>query len=303
VSLTSHLNDPASLVRRFLREQFPSTRAVAGDYRAMIERATLIRPAQSAGYLYGLIGAAFDYRVRFYFPCEQRHYIATQGAWMLCREQSTLCPVLVAEFWHSLEAWLKIHRPESRELDRDSEEMLARYCVVLALWEQTFRCGAVSPLFFPAPKNVEHLLNLARGEWIEDISLLSRRFWRSHEALTREHAVLNPTFAGSLDVGGADADLIIGGCLLDIKTTVKIGFRSDWLYQLLGYVLLDYDNEYCIHEVALYFARQGVLLRWPLDKFLPLVTNQKAPSLGEMRRQFQHAIRHQEGNLTHRLED
>ncbi len=40
--------------------------------------------------------------------------------------------------------------------------------------------------------------------------------------------------AGSGEIGGADADLIAGGCLVDIKTTVDPRFRRNrLLYQVL----------------------------------------------------------------------
>lgn len=46
---------------------------------------------------------------------------------------------------------------------------------------------------------------------------------------------------------GADADLIIGDLLLDVKATVTTtkARREDFL-QLIGYVQLDYDDRYHI---------------------------------------------------------
>lgn len=34
--------------------------------------------------------------------------------------------------------------------------------------------------------------------------------------------------------------------------------------QLFGYALLDYDNAYGIHNVALYLSRYGALIEWEL---------------------------------------
>jgi hypothetical protein len=48
-----------------------------------------------------------------------------------------------------------------------------------------------------------------------------------------------PVFAGSGDVGGADADLLIDGLLIDVKTTVdanKVPTQAN-IWQLAGYVL------------------------------------------------------------------
>ena len=91
-------------------------------------------------------------------------------------------------------------------------------------------------------------------------------------------AVLNPTFAGSAHVQGADADMILNTCLMEIKTTVKAQRKGEWVYQLLGYVLLDYADQYGIQDVAIYMARQGVVLRWSLDALLTCMSKD-TPSL------------------------
>lgn len=77
---------------------------------------------------------------------------------------------------------------------------------------------------------------------------------------------LNPTFGAAGDsVGGADADLLSGGLLVDIKTVKKAVPQGQYQDQLLGYYLL---AERCraadpsfpeITHVGIYFARHGVL--------------------------------------------
>ena len=62
------------------------------------------------------------------------------------------------------------------------------------------------------------------------------------------------------------------------------------LYQLLGYVLLDYSNKYQIHEVGIYLARQGVFLRWPITELLNRLVGGVAPPLKELREHFQQVI-------------
>ncbi len=80
------------------------------------------------------------------------------------------------------------------------------------------------------------------------------------------------TFAGSRDAGGADADLIIGDLLLDVKATANAAKakREDFL-QLVGYVLLDYDDRHGIAQVGLYLTRLGALIDWTVDDFLNLL--------------------------------
>ncbi len=80
-----------------------------------------------------------------------------------------------------------------------------------------------------------------------------------------------PAFAGSTDIGGADADFIIDGRLLDCKaTTTPTRLASTEIGQLAGYLLLDYDNQYQITEVGLYLSRHGTAIAWPVPDFLRL---------------------------------
>ncbi len=92
-----------------------------------------------------------------------------------------------------------------------------------------------------------------------------------------EPVVIGPVFEGSRLVGGADADLICGGMLIELKTNrgdkngnerrLYLG-RTDGLDQLIGYVLLDFHDEHRMNAVAVYAARWGRLARWPLTDFM-----------------------------------
>jgi len=91
---------------------------------------------------------------------------------------------------------------------------------------------------------------------------------------------LNPIFgAASSLVGGADADLFIDGCLIDIKTTKHLGLEGDNLLQLVGYYLLSklagvhssngglISND--VRWLGLYFARYGMLWTIPAHDLVP----------------------------------
>jgi hypothetical protein len=76
-------------------------------------------------------------------------------------------------------------------------------------------------------------------------------------------------FAGSQIMPG-DADLIAGGLLIELKTGSKkpsLGVTDLW--QMLGYVLMDYADEFAMADVALFSARYGYLAQWNLDTLLP----------------------------------
>jgi hypothetical protein len=76
----------------------------------------------------------------------------------------------------------------------------------------------------------------------------------------------NPIFAGSIAIGGADADFVIGDTVFELKTTksFKASAIRAALLQLLGYSLLDYDDRFAIRRVGVYFARQEWVAAWPL---------------------------------------
>jgi hypothetical protein len=66
-----------------------------------------------------------------------------------------------------------------------------------------------------------------------------------------------------------DADLVAGGQLIELKTTTKkpsLGVTDLW--QMLGYVFMDYADEFAITDVALFSARYGYLAQWNLDMLL-----------------------------------
>ncbi len=173
----------------------------------------------------------------------------------------------------ALQDWLAEYDPSRRALPPEREETLCRFCWALALHEQFYRAGSdvKSPLFELGPTlSVDSVLGLPAPAFIEDLRRLSAMFHRTCGHLLACEGRLNPTFDGSALIGGADADLIVDGCLLEIKTTVRPDtLPRDVIYELLGYVLLDFTNAYRIGSVGVYMSRQGEFVSWPLAELLP----------------------------------
>lgn len=94
-----------------------------------------------------------------------------------------------------------------------------------------------------------------------------------------------------MEVGGGDPDLIVDRCLIEIKTAKDPGeiSKRSWAWRLLAYPLLDYGNAYELESVALYLARQGLLIRWPLDEYACFMAGEHV-SLTEVRRDLQQAL-------------
>jgi hypothetical protein len=95
---------------------------------------------------------------------------------------------------------------------------------------------------------------------------------------------VGPVFAGSRDVGGADADMIIGDLLLEVKASANATIKREDFYQVIGYVLLDYHDANQIERVGLYLARFGHPVMWNVPECLELLGARS--DLAELRRAF-----------------
>jgi hypothetical protein len=302
MSLTGEIKDSGSPVARFFKESLPDARPVLRDFNQRLRAMSTLRPPAASGNPpWGTIGTAIDYRLRYYFGITPTHdLVAANGARMLYTRPGrtsqpgreawggegrldtprpnvyAAAPALVTEFFHDLEQTLQGVQPVAQRLGTPQEVRLCQYCYVLALFDQLFRLGTNidSPLFtLRRGATAETLLGLAGHEWVEDMCQLSWLFYDRQAELLTQRAVLNPTFAGSNDIGGADADLIVDDCLIDIKATVLPKLDARWLYQLVGYALLDYEDVYHLRAVGIYLARQGELIHWPLDSLLTAMSS------------------------------
>ena len=326
MSLTTLLSDRDSSARRFLERLFPHTRPLASEQNKRLASYETIRPTGTlAPHTHAMLGRAIDYRLRFYFPSTSvEELVAWRGAsrvmdsphrledndlpWeadveffqeheggevVAARTGLTLPDGVVHDFFDSLKDFLSTQRPAGRRLCHGEEELLARYCVVLSCFEQIARSGPHPNDLVCAdgPKTTaSELFSIVKDEWAGDICTMSWLFYDRYQSLLSSQAILNPTFAGSADVGGADADLILDGCLVEIKATVDPKLTKKWLYQLLGYSFLDYEDALGIRELGIYFARQGVMLRWPLQELIDRLSDGWAPPLRELREQFQELV-------------
>lgn len=311
MSLTSALDDRKGLVAAFFAERFPNVRPMQKGFRELMAGRATIRPSATSGAAvpWGTLGTAIDYRMRYYFaaylPEETIAFLGlgtlSPGAVVALRRgsDSSLHGLArdrwaepLADFFASLDRAVTSSDPVGRRLPQRVEDALNRHCYVLALLEQFYRVGPTvnSPLLaLPDGAGVGEFLELA-GPWLEDLRQLSWAFFREcGELLAREH-VLNPTFAGSSLIGGADADFIVERCLAEVKTTIDPVLRSLLVYQLLGYVLLDFDDRFRLDEVAVYMSRQSILVRWPLQPFMEALAGGPV-NIPSVRQDFEGVVR------------
>ena len=111
---------------------------------------------------------------------------------------------------------------------------------------------------------------------------------------TTEYCFLNPSFGkGSELVGGADADIIIGDTLIDIKTNREFKVERQDLNQIIGYYLLSILGKLDIQikNIGIYYARYGYLWKISLTDFYEL---ERLSSLAE---EFKQLIENKNLNL------
>ena len=125
---------------------------------------------------------------------------------------------------------------------------------------------------------------------IDALSHLWQGYLRhGRQQLTRlgERVVLAPELAGRFGI----ADVVVGRCLVEIKTALEPEKGLErWLDQLLGYVLLDWFDALCIDTIALYLGWQAKLMATPLSEVLTTSTPGATPMLGLLRSDFRQAI-------------
>lgn len=285
-------------IYRFFHESFPNTRSIVSEQNKKLAQVHTVRPESSPDQPipYGELGMAIDYRIRYYFTITPyRELVALKGTsrHLQALSRHSVSPAVISSFFEDLERFLGQVDPCAKTLGAVQERQLNRYCFVLALFEQLFRIGPhpKNLLFVQETSTVADLLSIADDLWIDDLCSLSNRFYETYRDNLSDPVHLNPTFAGSGDIGGADADLILNGCLLDIKTTITRKITNTMLYQLIGYALLDYEDKYHISELGFYLTRQATTLQWDLSELLDrLYTDTPAPPIAELRHQLKNTI-------------
>ena len=236
---------------------------------------------------YAIIGTAFDYILRFYiemtnpdvkstvwiaehglnelrlrsgdyiyeYAGDKMRIIKNDSGESLQNEDSDICRKLYLD----LEIKYEQIRKEYKQYLNDgimTRDLLGG-SIVLAQLDGVYRARYINgfnPIDEKDIDDLENLLNVAKK-----IDFFS----------TSSKCLLDPTFGqGSKLVGGADADLIIGDTLIDIKTVMQPTqkYLDVWL-QIVGYYILNMINndEYKIKSIGVYFSRHGMLRTFPVN--------------------------------------
>ena len=298
--LTGQLKFPESPLSRFMAEYLPHTGKVHVEYLKFA--ASLphpVQPLEVRSPAWSALGHAIDYRLRLSLGSDLGDAVALgvervgdHGPLPGVSDSAARTAVHVAG--RKLLTAIRRHLAGTVPLG-DAE--LSRLCFVAASYETVYRTGRVqrgSILLGATPQTTLARLTAAVPEYaIED---LARQLARAEEpfaplrALPTAAKICGPTFAGSADLGGADADFLLDGLLLDCKASRHPrSLGRDEIYQLAGYLLLDYNDQYRINRVGLYLSRQGGLITWDVDEFLTHLGARH--SLANLRTLLRHRLR------------
>lgn len=249
-----------------------------------------MRPALKLGELkapplsanYGVVATAFDYLLRFHLQrlnksAQASVWAAEQGVEMIGTEDHVYdldtgrLSTKVTHQRREAERYVAEARQSHAAYVKSGEvnDNLLLACLRLAYLDVALRVGPAridwKGLERPNMRDVADLRALLA--LVDDGSFKSKRL-----------CLLNPTFGlASNLVGGADADILLDDCLIDVKNTKDPHLDARDFLQLIGYYLLNgFAGVSCggkpavhaINSLALYFSRYGFLWTFSVDEVL-----------------------------------
>lgn len=260
MSLTSFIKKRD--VRARFQKEFPSVRFNLADLPTI--------PPLSRNY--SLVGTAFDYLLRFrlqhYYPhAVAKPWVALYAVGMLGCDPRTgdinleaqdLTQRIIDEAEENLAQCLKTGGVTKN---------LIRSALLLAQTDYLYRSGQLwEPYGVVDEQDVEDLKKL--------ISAVPILHFKSQSV-----CLLNPDFGESSLVRGADCDLVLDNCMIDIKVVQKFQVKRDYIDQLLGYYTLyrlggvvGMPDGHVIDTLGIYFARHGYLLTFPVSRYVQEAT-------------------------------
>jgi len=170
---------------------------------------------------------------------------------------------------------------EAERLTRDGDDVDQDYASIIFAWcESIYRAGprAMHSSLgerLSAARNVDDVYDSVPPLMLEDIARLRIVNQRQikHWRLRMRHGaffISNPSFSGAFLVGGADGDWFIDDTLFEFKVVDRITAPRvrQVLMQLLGYLILDLDNDYEAERIGIWLPRQAMIRTWEIKKIL-----------------------------------
>jgi hypothetical protein len=213
-------------------------------------------------------------------------HVITKNPWYW-RRKDRIAERLLSSYQH----FAARARPQRRKLATPLEERLCRYCILFAYLDWLGHAPPTDSMLarmiqLAHPKPLS-MLSALDANIVKDLVTVSRQFHDRNRDLVRSFktAVVGPTLAGSDDIGGADCDLVVDGCLIDVKATLRPGLETAHLRQLVGYWLLDYDDALHLSSAAIILLRHCLTHNFTIPD---LIGPNADP--GQLRREFRDGL-------------
>ncbi|TFD35949.1 hypothetical protein E3T40_07260 [Cryobacterium sp. TMT1-19] len=298
VSLTEHLGDSGSPVRAYIDGISPILLALKSGTdgaRTVADVLGLIELAASSAIVPPLpgvdvarAGTAVDFRVRIALGGFDAHdSAAALGVAQLSLHQGEVengshrAQILTEAF----DVAVQILESVAGEADLDRAALLLAHCEQIYRGGVEVLNGAVGKACDLAADGQEFADCLDTASLADLRSMMESNssqidLWREQIA-HGDRFEPNPAFVGSVLVGGADADWLVGDVLIDSKAYAELTVRKlrDFLRQLLGYVMLDLDDSLRIRSVGVWLPRQGLTRTWELETLLGGDPEERLPVL------------------------
>ena len=281
-NLTHLVASPQNPVGQFCRTTMASKAAARTANKMLSTFNTTLPEGEHRDYPWMLIGTAFDYRVRLFFE-PGFNFEDTVALGRVPRGMVSI-PGCENTAWSLWNAGVGL-TPEQREND----DYLGRLCIIAAQLEDVWRRGVVGEWFLEAEQMTpEQLVESIPDAWANDIIQMVKKLEFAFSDRMPKHIVSNPVLGCSDLKIGADGDLLLDDCLIDIKATVNAKVSQAMLHQVVCYTLLDREDRFAIQKTGFYMARQGALIVWPLPELLMLLGTNNT-DIGMLRTLFEKA--------------
>lgn len=214
------------------------------------------------------IGTAFDYLLRFFL---NRNVADTRSSLWVAESATIFVSGERRKHLMSILTHARAVESEYIATGNVTDELMA-VCVDLARADLILRIGRTEFLGTPVlEESVRELWDL--------FNLLDPGQWQADRP-----CILNPTFGeASSAVGGADADLIWNGHLIEVKTSSRPGFQLRDFQQIVCYYLLHRIAGVGsgmtgggVNGIGFYLSRAGVRVTWRIEELIGLAQLEEA---------------------------
>lgn len=287
MSLTSQLAERNSPIAQWMRAHVDpvKTRALVTTVNERLARTCPLVVDRSEPQL---VGRAFDFAFRWQLGSPTKT-VAHAGALFCAGDGWEAAPAIMTALVATGDA-------------AGATDTRWRACLILS-WFEMYARGYPATAALQAcwgtsatPETIAALLDLVPAGALADLTALMAEVNTNWDLPMEGLFRLNPTFKGSRDLGGADADWIAGTTLWECKVSWRPRpFQGVHLLQGLGYVLLDYDDAYGLTALGYYFPRQRERISWPLTTLLAQLCG--TTDLMMLRTSLRHALSHSQDPL------